>query len=67
MRCDICDNTLSPETIHWNSDHEEWDPCPTCLIAISEVFDDHLDEEEITWLLENDEEFEEIPEDVEFP
>lgn len=59
MRCRICDVVLSPESTHWNSDHEEYDPCPTCLMIIAEVFDDPLDEDEITWLLEHEETFEE--------
>lgn len=57
MRCHICDSVLSPEVVHWNSDHEEWDPCPTCLMIIDEVFDDHLEEDEITRLLEAEEDF----------
>lgn len=35
-------------------------------MIISEVFDDPLDEDEITWLIESEEE-EEIEDDVDFP
>lgn len=66
MRCYICDAVLSPDSTHWNSDHDEYDPCPTCLIAIAEVFEDPLDEDQITWLLEQeDDDFSE--DDVDFP
>lgn len=54
MRCNICDNTLSGEQVSWSRLHQEWEPCPTCLIAISEVFTDPLDEDEITYLLEKE-------------
>lgn len=55
MRCYICDSILSTEATQWNSDHEEWDPCPTCLTVIADVFSDPLDEDEITYLLEKEE------------
>lgn len=56
MRCFICDSTLSEETIHWNHDHGDWEPCPECLLAIAEVFEDPLDEEEISRILEMEDE-----------
>lgn len=52
MRCHVCNSILQPEHISWNSDHQDWDPCPKCLIEIEEVFSDPLDEDEITRLLE---------------
>lgn len=51
MRCYICDSVLSPESTRWNAEHEDYDPCPTCLMIISEVFDDPLDEGEISYAL----------------
>ena len=45
MRCHICDKTLADDEVQWNNDHKEWDPCGTCLTAISEVFNDDTDEE----------------------
>ena len=54
MRCHICDNTLSGEQVSWSRLHQEWEPCPTCLLAISEVFTDPLDEDEITYLLDKE-------------
>lgn len=56
MRCHICDANLENPT--WNRDHEEYDPCGTCLIAISEVFGDRP-EDEMT-----DEEIEPTPEEM---
>ncbi len=38
MRCHICDSLLSSPT--WNSLHEDYDPCPTCLEMIMHVFED---------------------------
>jgi len=45
MRCAICNSELKENSIQWNNDHQDWDPCPTCLIEISEVFTDDSDEE----------------------
>ena len=45
MKCFICDATLSEDSIQWNSQHEDWDPCPTCLIEIGELFNDDSEEE----------------------
>ena len=44
MRCAICDATLNPSEIAYNHDHDEFEPCGTCLEAIANVFEDHLDE-----------------------
>lgn len=46
MRCHICDSVLGPTDVAWSTLHDEFDPCPSCLLAISEVFND-LDDEEI--------------------
>lgn len=45
MRCNICDAELSEKDIIWSNDHQEWEPCPTCLHEIAEVFSDLSDEE----------------------
>lgn len=52
MRCHICDKALSEAETRYNKDHEEYDPCSFCLQVISEVFDDHLTEDEIDRLIE---------------
>lgn len=52
MKCNICDKTLSEAETRYNKDHEEYDPCSYCLQVISEVFDDHLTEDEIDRLIE---------------
>lgn len=52
MRCYICQTVLTESSIQWNNDHKDWDPCPTCLIEINEVFSDPPTEEEITAQLE---------------
>lgn len=54
MRCAICDATLSPESVQWSHTHNDWEPCPSCLVAISEVFNTDMDEEEITRVLEDE-------------
>lgn len=53
MRCFICNSELQENSIQWNNDHQDWDPCPTCLIEIAEVFTDDS-EEEITAQLEGE-------------
>jgi ferredoxin len=40
MRCHICNATLSPAEVQYNRDHEDWDPCGTCLDAIGDIFND---------------------------
>jgi len=51
MRCHICDRTLGEGEVTYSELHDEFDPCPACLQAISEVFT-HKSEEEITAELE---------------
>lgn len=46
MRCRICNAVLSEGAVSFNHDHGEFDPCPACLIAIAEVFNDE-DEDKI--------------------
>ena len=46
MKCFICDATLSKDEVRYNRDHQEFDPCGTCLQAIAEVFE-QKDEEQI--------------------
>lgn len=46
MRCFICDSVLQDSEIKVNPDHQDFDPCGTCLEIIEEVFEP-LDEEEI--------------------
>jgi hypothetical protein len=36
MRCYICNSIL--EDPQYNLDHEDYDPCPTCLAVIEDVF-----------------------------
>ena len=31
--------------MQWNNQHNDFDPCPTCLLAISELFNDDSEEE----------------------
>jgi hypothetical protein len=54
MQCHICGHILSGEQVSWSNLHQEWDPCPTCLQEIAEVFSDPLDEDEITYALEKE-------------
>jgi hypothetical protein len=68
MKCHICDATMSGDSIQWNPDHQDWDPCGTCLMVISEVFTDHLDEDQIDWALAEEwEEPEETNDDLHSP
>lgn len=55
MRCYICDRALSETEIAEDPRHGTFDPCSTCLTIISEIFSDPLDEDEITYLLEEEE------------
>lgn len=50
MRCHICDASLSKPS--FNSDHQEYDPCITCLEVIADVFSDPLEEDERTDVVE---------------
>jgi hypothetical protein len=45
LKCAICNATLSPGEIQWNSDHNDWDPCGRCLDVIDNVFSDDTEEE----------------------
>lgn len=57
IRCHICNAVLPPDGVSYSKDHEEFNPCGTCLMEIKEVFTDHLDEDEIEYtLLEEDDE-----------
>ena len=40
MKCYICDRTLDEEQVQYNEEHGDYDPCPTCLAIIEEVFGD---------------------------
>ncbi len=42
MRCHICDSVLS--TPIYNGQWEEFEPCPTCLAVINDVFEDTPDQ-----------------------
>lgn len=46
MKCHVCDKTLSDKEVQWNRDHQDWDPCGTCLEVINNLFE-HPSEEEI--------------------
>lgn len=52
-KCFICDKTLSAEEVQWSVLHNDFEPCGTCLMAISEIFNDQSDEE-ITHELEHE-------------
>lgn len=52
MHCHICDAILGESEIKYNKDCQEFDPCSYCLQIISEVFDDHLTEDEIDRLID---------------
>lgn len=41
MRCHICDSELSE--VHFNSDHEDIEPCPTCIMAIEDILASYED------------------------
>lgn len=59
MRCNICDRILSPEEVHFNRDHDDFDPCGTCLEVINNIFE-HPDEAEIDRQLAVDLYYEEL-------
>ena len=49
MRCFICNSILKPEDVKYNRKYEDdkhgpFEPCPKCLIAIADVFNDHEDD-----------------------
>lgn len=54
MRCHICNASLGGSEVKFNKDHDDWEPCGTCLSIIAEIFEDPLDEEEIDQALEEE-------------
>lgn len=61
MRCYICNSALAPEETHYREKYVgqkygPYDPCRKCLIEIDAAFEDPLNEEEIDFLLDEDEE-----------
>lgn len=54
MRCHICNATLGDSEVRFNKDHDDWEPCGTCLTIIAEVFEDPLDEEEVDFALDDE-------------
>lgn len=62
MRCFICNAVLTPEEVHYNRKYEgekygPYDPCGRCLTEIDAAFEDTLEESEISFNEESDEEF----------
>lgn len=55
MRCHICNAILKPAEIAYSKDHDEFDPCQKCLDEIDNVFEDHLDEDQIRKEIEKEE------------
>lgn len=61
MRCHICDKQLAE--VSFNSEHQDIDPCPTCLDVVQDVLDgykdkpaaaeDDLPDEELHFFLDN--------------
>jgi hypothetical protein len=41
MRCHICNTGLSE--VHFNADHQDFEPCPTCLEVIQDTLEGFLD------------------------
>lgn len=37
MRCFICDRILNEDQVHYNEEHEDFDPCPTCQQVIDDL------------------------------
>lgn len=51
MRCYICDKSL--DTPIYNEDHQDYDPCPTCMVIINDLVEGDkdktvADEDELT-------------------
>jgi cytidine deaminase len=62
MRCHICNADLPKPS--FNRDHEDFDPCGTCLEVINNVFhDEPLTEEEMIEVEATPEELMEVVED----
>jgi hypothetical protein len=60
MRCYICNSEILEGEVSFNRKYKEQrfgpiEPCHKCMAIIDDVFDDPLSEEEIDWLIENDE------------
>ena len=54
MRCEVCDKTLSETEVSYNNDCQQWEYCTTCLIAIAEIFEDHMTDEEVSFALDEE-------------
>lgn len=37
MRCFICDRTLEADQVQYNQDHQDYDPCPSCLAVVEDI------------------------------
>lgn len=37
MRCYICNKALQDEDVHYNTDHKDFDPCPSCLSVVEDT------------------------------
>lgn len=37
MRCHICDKILEDDQVQYNTDHQDFDPCPKCLTIIEDL------------------------------
>ena len=37
MKCYICNKTLEDEDTHFNTDHKDYDPCPSCLAVVEDT------------------------------
>ncbi len=41
MRCYICDAALAE--VHFNADHQDYEPCVTCLTVVQDTLEGFLD------------------------
>lgn len=62
MRCYICDRALDDENVQYNQDHQDFDPCPTCLTVIEDLVAGYGDRPAV----DTDEEFDPVLEGL-FP
>ena len=37
MRCYICNAVLEDDSVNYNEDHGDYDPCPSCLSVIEDL------------------------------
>ena len=37
MRCHICNTVLDDDHVQFNQDHQDYDPCPTCLQVVEDL------------------------------